>query len=172
MASFFTDSRAAERITTSEIEAIARKMQKSVKDFEKKDRRSLLRAAAGPVRKAVKRKTPVSKYGHTRYSGSKKIKYNPGNLRRSMKVLVFRRSPDVFVGPKWGGKTGSSEYGGVGQPVDGYYYAMAFGSAAFFRRAVLDPAAFEAEDEAIAKIKLKAVKRFQGRAKSNGLATN
>lgn len=153
-----------------EIEALVSKLEASVKDFETKDRKSLLRAAAKPVTKAVKAKINVSKYGHKRYKDGKVIKYNPGNLQNSMKTLSFRRSPDIFSGPKWGGGK-ALEYGGSGQPVDGYYYAMAYGGKAFFRRAVLQPAAFESEGEVLAYMKNKAVKRFKDRAKRNGLNT-
>ncbi len=153
-----------------EIEAVIAKAERSVKDFNRRDRRSLLRNAAAPVRTAARKNINDSKEAHYRIDGGKRIKYNPGNLRRSIKTLIFRRSPDAFVGPKWGGGK-SAEYGGPGQPVDGYYYAMAFGSGPRFRQEVLDPAVRESRDDVVRRADAKAVQLIQKRAKANGLAT-
>lgn len=160
--------------TLKEIEDFAKKMQRSVKEFETKDRRAILKAAARPIVSAARAisRPKDSKRPHYRYSKGTKIKYNPGNLRRSIKSMVFRRSPDVFVGPKWGKKDEATEYGGVGQPVDGYYYAMAYGSGSIFKNRVLDGAVSQAGQKAVQKIKLKAIKRFKGRLKIQGLQTD
>jgi hypothetical protein len=54
-------------------------------------------------------------------------------------VLSLRRSQDAFVGPRFATRR-AAVYGGVGNPVDGYYAAMLFGSAAAFQTRVLVPA--------------------------------
>lgn len=153
-----------------EIEATIAKVRSSVTDFNKRDRKSLLTAAAAPVRKAARKRVPRSQRPHYRTANGRRIKYNPGNLQRSIKTLSFRRSPDAFVGPKFGGGR-HAEYGGPGQPTDGYYYAMAFGGARYFRSLVLDPAVAESRGEVISRVDAKAVKLIQKRAKARGLDT-
>lgn len=71
-----------------------------------------LAMASKPLVQAVKAATPVGKKEHSRKTkGGQVITYKPGNLKRSMQTLRFRRSKNaVFVGPKLGGVR-----------VDGYY---------------------------------------------------
>jgi len=73
--------------------------------------------------------------------GRKVATYYPGNLRKSIKRLRFRKSPREFIGPKLvkKGKSGG-EYGLSGTRVDGYYAPMVLGSADAFRRTFMEPA--------------------------------
>jgi hypothetical protein len=127
-----------------------RDINNAIKDFEKRDRKAILRKAAAPIRKTARGLAPVrsargtrSKIGlrpNPRYSSGKKVAvYHPKNLQRSIKTLSFGRSEDVFIGPQFSKKK-AQEYGKTGQPVDAYYAAMIFGSAAAFGRRVLKPA--------------------------------
>lgn len=69
-----------------------------VGDNAKRQSKSALGKAAKPLIAAIQAKAPVSDHPHSR--GKKpKITYQPGNLRKSIKKLVFRRSAAVFVGP-------------------------------------------------------------------------
>lgn len=92
-----------------------------------------LTKAARPLIQEIRQNAPRSDEPHYRYStpklvgglrapkgeGRKVATYMPGNLERSFKVLKFRRSAAVFVGPKLD-KTGS---GGLfaGARTDAYY---------------------------------------------------
>ena len=73
-----------------------------------------LAQAAKPMMQAIKAAAPRGVKPHSRkVAGGERITYKPGNLKRSYRVLKFRRSKlAVFVGAKLGGK------------VDGYYSHM------------------------------------------------
>lgn len=76
-----------------------------------KDVKKELAAAAKPLMQSIKSAAPRGKRLHTRGSaGGQRITYKPGNLKRSYRVLNFRRAKTgVYVGVKLGGA------------VDGYY---------------------------------------------------
>lgn len=114
--------------------------------FDRRDRQKVLRAGANPVRKTARNLTPkrASREGRTdlnpRYINGKIVAYYvPGNLRNAVRTLTFRRSKDVFVGPKFGGKS-RRIYGRTVSSADGYYAAMLYGSAQRFRARILEPA--------------------------------
>lgn len=97
----------------SEINDLIRKLQKLEPHVKKGAQDDLARAAEILVG-AIKRNTPIGSTPHSRYSTAKVSKsirapkgmgnvvatYQPGNLQRSFRVLKFRRSEAVFVGPK------------------------------------------------------------------------
>lgn len=70
-----------------------------------------LSEAAKPLMQSIKSVAPKGGKAHARIAGSgQRIVYKPGNLKRSYRVLNFRRSKTgVYVGVKLGGV------------VDGYY---------------------------------------------------
>lgn len=111
--------------------------------------RSALRKGARPLVIAAKSKAPVSDEPHYRYlNGEIVATYHPGNLRRSIRALIFSKSDAVFVGPKID-KSGS---GGVfkGARTDGYYAHMVeFGTAYQRPQPFMRPAAQEAGREAL-----------------------
>lgn len=115
----------------------------AIKDFERKDKLSILRKAARPVIKTARALAPKREgtRPNPRYVKGRGVVaiYHPGNLRRSIKSLSFRKSEDLFVGPKFGDKK-AQNYGRVGDPVDAYYAQMIYGSAADFASRVLKPA--------------------------------
>lgn len=89
----------------------------------KTDGRVALRKAAKPLIASARSKAPQSDEPHHRYlNGEMVATYYPGNLRRSIRALTFRRSGAVFVGPNLAG----SGWKGVfqGNKVDGYYAHM------------------------------------------------
>lgn len=106
------------------------------KGMTKAKRKSMLRPAAKPLvdeaKKIVRAQTWRSgkRQVHYRYKGGVKVAtYYPGNLARSIRVLDFKKSSDVFVGPK---KSSKGEGTGVfkGGKVDGWYgHFLEFGSA-------------------------------------------
>jgi HK97 gp10 family phage protein len=138
-----------------EVKEAIKKLQLLPKEFRKKERKKVLRKAAKPLIEAAQNNISDSNEPHFRYKTSKasnKMKapkgkgnviavYHPGNLRKSIKALTFRRSGDVFVGPRVA-KRGSGGHYGKGSRIDGYYAAfMEFGTKDFpgtgyMRRAV------------------------------------
>lgn len=115
-----------------EIDALLRKLYQ-VSNNAKKESRVAFRKAAPILISAIQSRARESEKAHYRYNTPKisnKLRapngmgrivatYMPGNLKRSFKALIFRRSSAVFVGPKVD-KQGS---GGVfsGSRVDGFY---------------------------------------------------
>lgn len=161
-----------------QIEQWGRKVNEAVKGFNRSDRKKLLRLAASPVRTEVKNqlkrsyKRPESSRGpHFRGSGDNRIQYNPGNLRRSQKTQTFRRSLDVFVGPRFARRR-ASEYGGVGQPTDGYYAHMIFGGATQFNSRILAPAVRKAGPNGLRRIRPGIRKSIKTQAARRGIKTN
>lgn len=94
--------------------------------------------------------------------------YYPGNLQKSLRSLVFRRSRDVFVGPKQGGPQ-RTEYGRTVRTADGYYAQMIYGSAAAFRARVLRPALASSRAAALKKAQEIRTKILE-RARQKGVA--
>lgn len=182
----------------SEIEQLISRIKVSVKNFDEKDRKSILGTAAGAVRKEArlrtikgsrttliyKRKTGVPKRNNrkrtSKKSNNKEVEnvgerggqlsssYVTGNLEKSIKVLRFRKSPDVFVGPNFRGK-GSIGVGTSTTNADGFYADLAYGGTGEFKRQVLEPAAAASEKKVIALLRKAAIKRLKDRAKAQGL---
>jgi hypothetical protein len=153
-----------------EIETYLTKVERSVGDYARKERRQILNRAARLVVKAARRRAPVSKKPHYRGKGQDRITYNPGNLRRSIKRLPLRRSPDAIVGPRTRRKK-VKEYGGPGQPVDPYYAHMIYGSAEAFRRRVMEPALQASETAALRIIRERSIAAIKKHARRRGIKT-
>lgn len=101
----------------------ALKALKGVEPFIRKSGKEDLREAAKILSTAVAIRTPIGTKVHRRYprrtgkkagkgSGNVLATYKPGNLRKSIRVLNFRRSSAAFVGAK------------LGKNPDGYYAHM------------------------------------------------
>lgn len=129
------------------------KLRRVTKDFTKAEMRKVGRSGAAPVRTAARSKTPKGKEYHYRYDPKKKgskraakgtrlgdrIAYKPGNLRKSIGTMTWRKSPDAFVGPrKYKGSAKPGDVmGATTKKADPYYAAMVFGSQRAFNRRVL-----------------------------------
>lgn len=110
-----------------------------------KDRKKLLAKSAKILQKEIRSNIKDSDEPHFRYAtpkvssklkapkgeGNKVATYYPGNLRRSIQVLRFRKSPDVFVGHrKKNGQGAKGEF--KGSRVDGFYlWFLEFGTKFF-----------------------------------------
>lgn len=138
-----------------EIDEAIKKLKSLPKEFSKKEKRKVLRKAAKPLIEAARNNIPRSSKPHYRYKTSKasqSIKapkgkgkivatYYPGNLRRSIRAMTFRKSSDIFVGPRVArrGKGGRTF---KGRRVDGFYAnQMEFGNKnhagfAYMRKAI------------------------------------
>jgi len=75
---------------TSQMKEIVRKLNKLEKHYGRKERQKLLKKAAKPVVKRMK--------------ANLQPKRGTGLAKSTIKAMTFRKSPDVFVGPKKTGK--------------------------------------------------------------------
>ena len=164
-------SKSNKAIVSQQVYIYNRQLKKITKDFSKAKKRQVAKAGAAPVRTVAKRNTPKGSEIHYRYpkqTGSQKaakfsrindaIGYVPGNLRKGIGTLSWKRSADVFVGPrapKVRAKPGDI-MGLTTKTADPYYAAMVFGSQRAFMRIVLDRAAKQAKSKAIRKMAQKA----------------
>ncbi len=167
------------RQINQEIDIWLGKVEATIEDFDRRDRQRILYRAARPLVAAARKLAPKSARAHYRRvkkasgtpSAGDRIKYNPGNVRRSIKRLALRRSKDAFVGVENRKKT-VQEYGGSGQPTDPYYVAMIYGSAAAFKRRVLTPAVGRTKGKIISEVKTASLKAIKERARGRGITTS
>lgn len=139
----------------TEIDVLMRKLNQ-VSDRARRDSQKALGEGAKPLIAAIKAAAPVSDGVHYR-KGEMRIAYHPGNLRRGIKKLIFRRSPAVFVGPKLDKTASAVEY--KGNKVDAYYaHFVEFGTVNQPPRPFVRPAAAAVGPAAI-NIAAKALKR-------------
>lgn len=115
-----------------EIEVLKKKLYQ-VSNTAKKQSQAAFRKAAAPLITAIQNGAPQSDREHYRYStpkiagnlrapnGEGRIvaTYTPGNLKRSIKTLIFRKSAAVFVGPKVDKRGSGGTFSGA--RTDGYY---------------------------------------------------
>lgn len=113
--------------------ALLKKKLAAVSANAKKSSQGAFRQAAPILISAIQGRAPQSDAPHHRYdtpklssqlrapNGLGKIvaTYMPGNLRRSFKTLVFRKSAAVFVGPVLDKRGGGGTFSGA--RTDGYY---------------------------------------------------
>lgn len=120
-------------------------LQKIVKD--PKMRRRVMRKPANIVKKSAQANVRDSGRTHHRYKNGEKVAtYYSGNLRKSIKRLPLRKTPDTFIGPIISRKNKSGDFGVSASKVDGYYAAMSRGKGSTglkFRSQVLEPAISE-----------------------------
>ena len=103
-----------------QVDKIADTFKKLLDKFEVKERKKILRTAARPMLKEIKAQAPKSAKEHFRTKdGTRVATYEPGNLQRSIVFLPFRKSNDIWIGPKV--KKGQSTGHFSGNKVDGYY---------------------------------------------------
>lgn len=123
-----------DRQLKAEVENVVKNLRKLPKEFSKRKRKNVLRPAAKIMQKSIRAEVPISDNPHFRYATSKVLQgvkapkgsgqvvatYYPGNARRSIRTLLFRRSADLFVGPKVA-KSGGGKGEFKGNRVDGWY---------------------------------------------------
>ena len=110
-----------------EVNELVRKLRQ-VSDTAKKDSRQAFKEAAPVLISAIQARAPESDAPHMRYSNGKVVAtYSPGNLKRSFRALLFRKSQAVFVGPKLDKAGSRGDFSGT--RADGYYaHWMEFGA--------------------------------------------
>ena len=126
-------------------------IQESITD--NKLRRKVMRKPAKIVVDAARPGIPKSKKIHYRYSTPKVISrrrakkgsgviiaaYVPGNLRKAIKRLNFRKTFREYIWPKLKKGNTKGVFGLSATKVDGYYAAMMAGSEKKFRERFLEP---------------------------------
>lgn len=124
-------------ITLTGLAELDKATARLLKSLDKNERKKILRKGAIPIREDARSLVPEANDYVYRYStpkvfgklrapkGSGKIAatYVPGNLRKSIQTLSFRRSSDVFVGPRTT-KSKSGVFGRTTSTVDPYYAHM------------------------------------------------
>lgn len=98
-------------IDPREINEAVRRL-KELPGYIDRDVKALVKHAAEPVLRSAKTKAPKSEKPHYRYKNGNKVAYYPGNLKRAIVFLPFKKSKSVWIGPALGK--------GIGK-VDGYY---------------------------------------------------
>lgn len=125
-------------IDSKEFDEAIGKLYKILPHFSRRERLALLRKAGKPLLEAAKgnikdNATPIKRYSTPKVIGKLKAPkgsgvvvatYYPGNLRKSIKMLTFRRSSDIFVGPKLRKTDFKGDFGLSATRVDGYYAHM------------------------------------------------
>lgn len=131
-----TNSAATKAVFDRQAQAAAARMQKDIdKLFAKfkklppkvreSERKKAARIAAEPLVQTARSNVNDSDGPHYRQSKkegiNRRITYWPGNLRKAIKKLSFRKSPSIWVGPKVDKRAGSDNYGQTASKVDAYY---------------------------------------------------
>lgn len=120
------------RELAAEIERLKKKLY-AISDNAKKESQNAFKEAAPVLISAIQARAPQSDAPHVRYNSPKltgKLRapnglgkivatYMPGNLKRSFKTLVFRRSASIYVGPKLDKQGSGGTFSGA--RADGYY---------------------------------------------------
>lgn len=112
------------------------------------ERQRLLKWAALPMLDAIKRKAPKSDRTRRRYKDGKVAGTDtPGNLRRSLRYLPFRRSKSkVYLGPVFGKNKK--------QNADGWYaHFVEFGTSKQPPRPFMRPAFYENRDLVLSRFR-------------------
>jgi hypothetical protein len=117
-------------------------------------------------------KTPKTVTGQRAKRGSAKqfrVKYLPGNLALSIRVLNLRRAINAVIGPRILTNARAKVYGRNDRNVNAFYAQMVYGSAKAFRDRVMAPA-LAAQTNRVKKIIEREVDKLKRQAaKKNGL---
>ena len=107
-------------IAAAEFEQLFRDLERRGKRVLS-ERKQALSEAGDFLAAAIAGQAPVYHRPHYRYrkGGGRVATYEPGNLRRSIRRLPFKRSKDVWVGALLAKGSGSGYFSG--SSADGYY---------------------------------------------------
>ena len=131
---------------SSQINALNRRLNSIVKDFNRTDRKRVLRKGARVLVLETRRTSA--------------FKDRTGVLRKSLnRVPGLNKSLDVFVGPLRGSQ----------RRYDGYYASMVFGSSDEFGRRVLEHAAVRSEERVIQTVSKAAREAIRNQAAKKNL---
>lgn len=126
-------------IPASEIRKLDAAMKKKLDSLSVRQRRKILRDSSVPMVEAARQNVKDAPQAVYRYSTAKVFgggprapkgsgtviaTYHPGNLEKSIRMLTFRKSPDIFIGPKAHKQNSRGEFGLDESRVDPYYAHM------------------------------------------------
>lgn len=125
-------------ITVDGMASLDQATAKLLKSLNKSERKKILRKAAAPIRDDARSLVPeandyVYRYSTPKVSGKLRAPkgtgkviatYLPGNLRKAIQTLSFRRSSDIYVGPRANKKGTHGTFGRTTNTVDPYYAHM------------------------------------------------
>lgn len=127
-----------------ELREISKRMDKLDFALRSQIRTEVLKKAAIPLVEAAQELAPQSPkihYDYGKSGGDHRIAYYPGNLKKSIQIMEFRRSPSVFVGPKVVKKARAKAYGRNNRNVNAFYASFVeFGTARAAPRPYMRPA--------------------------------
>lgn len=146
-------------ITVENIESLDKGTKKLLNKLSVKERKKVLRKAAAPIREDarslisdapddVKRYSTAKVFGRLKApkgQGNVVATYVPGNLRRAIQTLNFRKSEDIFVGPKSRKGSGKGVFGTTTRTADGYYAHMVHNGTSEFAGTPFMLLAFQAK---------------------------
>jgi hypothetical protein len=138
-----------------------KEINKLLKSLPKGERKKLARPAAKMMQAAIVADTPKAEKAIKRYSTPKIVghmkapkgmgvvvaTYQPGNLERSIKILSFRKSGYLHVGPKLAKKNSTGDFNSATK-VDGWYATIVERKHPFIR-----PAAMAAQASVLKQLK-------------------
>lgn len=135
----------AARELEKDIERIVKKLNTIPKQYRSETRKKILKEAAKPLIAVAKQKAPRADGNRPRTITLKKggqVEYYPGNLEISIGLLPFRKSPSVFVGPKFRKKRKAGDtYGTSKRKADAYYAGfIEFGTSKMQAQPFMRPA--------------------------------
>lgn len=147
-----------------------------------RERRKILRKAAAPIREEARRNVPIADREVHRYNTPKAFNrirapkgrgrivatYVPGNLQKAIQTLTFRRSPDIFVGPRKASRNKIPVYGLTTATVDPYYAHMVHDGTIHARGTPFMTMAFHAKkNEALRIIRAEMKKKIENAPKTS-----
>lgn len=167
-----------------ELLLIEKKFEKVLSSLSLKERRKILRKAAKPLRKAAQQKAPIAEEEVFRYNTPKfsdKLRapkgkgvvvavYKPGNLKKAIKTMIFRRDKSaVYVGAKYG-QTKALIVGDRAGNVDGFYaHFVEFGTIHSAPRPFMRPAFESTRSQVRSIVEEGALKKIREAKRQTGL---
>ena len=158
----------ADRLRISVSRQGAGNFEKLAKSFTVSQRRKALRPGARIILEEIRKQAPVGTKEHAYYTGrvkgqkkgngkGQKVRtFKPGNLKRSFAILTFKRSGDLFVGPRTGKKS----------PFDGFYAQFVeFGTSKMAAQPFVRPSVASKRGEAQKAIMRRAIEIITGEAR-------
>lgn len=143
----------AATVNMQEVEGLLRRLGKALDEIQDEQERKRINQKAGQfVQGAARAKAPRSQRPHYVYNTPKlikgerakrgsaekyRVKYLPGNLQLSIRVLSLRRAIRAVIGPRILRSARAKVYGRNERNVNAFYAQMIYGSAKAFRDKIM-----------------------------------
>lgn len=141
---------------SADIKKVLATLDKLPKELRGEVRKAILEKAAQPLIDAAKANAPQSDQEHFDYGkqgpNAQPTKYYPGNLKKSIRIIPYKKSFSVYVGPKVlkrGGK--AKAYGRNERNVNAFYAGFVeFGTSRSAARPYMRPAFDQSKAQVLA----------------------